>query len=122
MGFPVCLLVSSFHEKSDVVHKAEKDFSLLLCTFHYSKELTGHVLTTLCSFAELELAAVVDVFVEDCFLELLDAVVVGYGGIVLVVLDGGRGTLVGSRGLPLALSVLGLMRLPGGFPSCFCLT
>ena len=122
MGFPVCLFVSSFHEKSDVVHEAEQDFSLLLCAFHYSKELTRHVLATLCSFAELELAAVVDIFVEDGFLELLDAVVVGYGGVVLVVLGRGRDTLVGSLGLPLALSVLGFMRLPGGFPSCFCLT
>ena len=119
---PVCFLVSSLHKKSDVVHKTIQNFLLLLCTLHHPQKLTCHVLTTLTSIAELKLTTVVNLFIQDGLLQLFHTVVVGDRRIVIVVLSDLENTFVGRRGRPRALSVLGLIRAPGGLPSCFCLT
>ena len=117
VGLPIILdLVLLFHKKLDVVHEAKEDLLLLRAASHDLQKTTGHVLATLTTLAELELSIVLDLSVHDCFLEFLYAVVVGNGLVFFVVLAVGRSTLAGSRGLPLALSVLGLMRVPGGFP------
>ena len=68
MRLPVCFFVSSLDEESDVVHEAEKNFLLLLCSLHHSQEVTRHILAALGSFTELKLSAVVDIFVGDSFL------------------------------------------------------
>jgi hypothetical protein len=52
--------------------------------------------------------------IEEGLLELLGAIIVQDRMIILNILYLKWGTVVGSLGLPLALSVFGFIKLPGG--------
>jgi len=76
--------------------------------------LTGHVLTGLITLTTLECFSVIYRLIEEGLLELLGAIIVQDRMIILNILYLKWGTVVGSLGLPLALSVFGFIKLPGG--------
>jgi hypothetical protein len=114
VSLPVGIIVFLFYEKSNVVNKTCQNFLLFPITPHYSQKIARHVLTRLTTITELVLPKVIYSSVHYGFLELFHTVVVSNRLIFICILRSLCFTLVGSRGLPLALSVLGLMSAPGG--------
>lgn len=114
VGLPEGLTVFLLHKKSDVVDEAGQDLLFLPITPHYSEKITRHVLAGFCTVAVLILPIVVYFSIHYGLLELLHTIVVRNRLILIRILPKKESTLVGRRGLPRALSVLGLMSAPGG--------
>ena len=114
VGLPVCVIVFLFYEKSNIVDETCQDLLLFTIPSHYSQEVACHILTWLCTITELVLTAILNFSVHYGLLELFHTVVVRYWLILVCILTSLWVTLVGRRGLPRALSVLGLMSAPGG--------
>lgn len=115
VGFPEAVLVLFVHIKFNIVYKAIDYFLLFSACFDYLQEIACHILARLMPYAQLHLLIVVYCFVKKCLLELFCAIVVENRLVIFSGLGYQSYTEVGNRGLPLALSVLGLMRLPGGY-------
>lgn len=112
--FPVCLIVLPFDCEAQVIQEAGQNLFVFPCSSHDAQEVRGHVLTSLVAFAGLKGLFVLDGFVHDGLFEFFDAVVVGDGIFFFIVLNDEGCALVGRRGRPRVLSVLGLMSCPGG--------
>lgn len=115
VGFPEAVVVLFVHIKFNIVYKAIDYFLLFSGCLDYLQEFTSHILAGLMPYAQLYLFIVVYSLVNKCLLELFCAIVVENRLVIFSGLGYQRYTEVGSRGLPRVLSVLGLMRLPGGY-------
>lgn len=115
MCLPIVGLVLLADKKFDIVYEAVQNFLTLALMLDQLQKLAGHVLAGLVAFAALEGIHVVDGLVEQHFFQFFQTIVVQNGLIILDILHGEGCTVVGRRGLPLALSVLGLIRFPGGY-------
>ncbi len=86
VGLPIGLRVFLLYEKSDIVHEAGENLLFLSVASQNSEKAAGHVLARFVPITELVFPAVVDGFVGDGFLELLDAVIVCDGLILFCIL------------------------------------
>lgn len=114
MRLPVVVVIALLHKEPDVVNETNQNTLLVSRLFEGAQELTAHVLASLTALTVFVLLTVTDVFVKQHFLDLLLTIVVQNGLILLDVLCRRECTVVGRRGRPRALSVLGLIRVPGG--------
>jgi hypothetical protein len=87
LGLPVVVVVFLLHEKFDVVYETIQNLLVLRAPSHYPQEMAGHVLAALVPVAELKITIVSNMPIHDRLLELLNAVVVDYRLVLLVVLS-----------------------------------
>lgn len=113
LRFPEVLLVSLLDKEADVIEEADDDLLFLPHTAEDTQEMAPHVLASLVPSTRLVFLVVADVFTLENFLQLLHAVVGVDGCILFIDLIRMGLTAASKRGLPRALSVLGLMRGPG---------
>lgn len=112
---PECHTVLLRDEELQVVQETVQDAALIALDLQTGDELASHILATLLAGAGLELLEIEHLLVEQGLLNFLLAIEIHDGHVVVWVLFGDGSTLVGSRGLPLVFSVLGLMSSPGGY-------
>lgn len=101
------------NKESKLIQEASYQLSFVSSSSHYSQKLAAHILACLAPFAKLIFVIVLDLLIIDGLLELIDAVKVSNGVLLLVVLLANSHTLLERRGRPRVLSVLGLISCPG---------
>ena len=114
MVFPVVALVLLFDKELQVVQETIDDLALLALMHDKGREFCGHILTGLMAETFLEWSLVVNALSHEYFLQFFGAIIVQDRLVFFHILSRTIFTEVGKRGLPLALSVLGLIRFPGG--------
>ena len=114
LGLPEVVVVVGVDCRAEVVHEAGQELFLGAGAAQDAEEVAAHVLAGLGAVAEVVVPGICAGAGGKGLLELLHAVVVGDRLVLLVRLGGDGGTLGLRRGRPRALSVLGLMSVPGG--------
>lgn len=85
--FPIIIVVFFSDKKFKIVYEACQDLLLFAIVLNQFQKLTRHVLTGLITLTTLESLIVVNGFIEEGFLELLDAIIVQDRMVILNILN-----------------------------------
>ena len=112
---PKTLVVLAPHQEFKIIDETKHSWILFPLLVQDLQKLTSHILTTLLTSTVLEGALVRSSDVLQQFLKFVPTVKINDRLIFFRSLHYQASTLIGSRGLPRALSVLGLINCPGGY-------